>query len=79
MPSDQKNLQVIVIFIVIYILQLSYLWVSFIALEYFLLSSEQYCGGGSVLWGVSSVIWWDTISTLEGVQYYGGKLQALLR
>ncbi len=39
----------------------------------------------SVLWrmfsylGISSVLWVDTISTLEGFQHYGGELQALIR
>ena len=33
---------------------------------------HQYCGGCSVLWGIASVLWEDSISTAEAVQYCGG-------
>ena len=32
----------------------------------------QYCGGCSVLWGITLVLWVDNISTVVGIQYCGG-------
>ena len=32
----------------------------------------QYCGGCSVQWGIISVQWGDSFSTVEGIQYIGG-------
>ena len=53
------------------------------------ITSVQYCGGCSVHWrlfstsgdnistvgGIASVLWGDRFSTVEVVQYSGGKLQ----
>ena len=32
----------------------------------------QYCGGCSVQWGIASVLWGDSFSIVEVVQYSGG-------
>ena len=32
----------------------------------------QYCGGCSVQWGITSVLWGDSFSTVEVVQYSRG-------
>ena len=39
------------------------------------ITSVQYCGGCSVLWGIASVHVGDSISAVEAVQYSGGKHQ----
>ena len=40
----------------------------------------QHCGGYSILWGIVSVLWMDSISTVEGEhQYYGGIASVLRR
>ncbi len=36
---------------------------------------HQHCGGCSFLWGILSVLWRDTISTVEDVHYSGAYYQ----
>ena len=43
------------------------------------ITSVQYCGGCSALWGIASVHVGDSISTVESVQYCGGLASALQR